>query len=205
VTDVEHRVVLGRRIRELRKQRGLTLAELGARIELTASSLSKVEKGNVSISFDALTRLASGLTISVSELFEIAEPKTGAGRLSINRSGEGRIYETTAYVYEMLCANLLHKRMVPIRTTIKLGSPAEFGPLLRHSGEEFIYVLGGSVRVLTELYEPVELNAGDSVYLDSSMAHGVIHAAGQDQAEVIWVSLGSEPVLEVASVKAKFA
>lgn len=192
-STIEPRIALGRRVRELRKQRDLTLAELGIRVDLTASSLSKVEKGSVSISFDALARLANGLEVNVSELFENIETPARTGRLSVNRAGEGRVYETGAYIYEILCANLLKKRMVPIHTTIKAGSNEVFGPLIRHAGEEFLYVLEGSIRVLTELYEPIHLNTGDSAYLDSSMAHGVIYA-GNQEAKVLWVSLGSEPL-----------
>ena len=45
--------------------------------------------------------------------------------------------------------------------------------LIRHQGEEFIYVLEGRVEALTEFYEPTILEAGDSMYIDSTMAHNV--------------------------------
>ena len=67
----------------------------------------------------------------------------------------------------------------------------EFGPLLRHSGEEFLYVLKGAVKLLSELYEPIHLGQGDSVYFDSSMGHGVINVDVEDS-HVLWVALGRE-------------
>jgi transcriptional regulator with XRE-family HTH domain len=191
-TDIPaSRAALGLRIRLLRRQRELTLAALGAQVGLTASALSKVEKGSVSISFDALTRLARALNASVQDLFEETEVKQTKGMLAVTRSGEGRLYETDTYVYRMLGTTLLHKRMLPIATTIKARTAEDFGPLIHHSGEEFLYVLRGSVSLLSELYEPIHLAEGDSIYFDSSMGHGAINT-GEGDAEVLWVALGRE-------------
>lgn len=190
VNEADNRIAFGRRLRALRKQRDLTLVELGSRVGLTASSLSKVEKGNVSISFDALSRLAAALEVNLPTLFDSTElPSPASGRLSVNSRDDGRVYETGAYVYRLLCTSIVNKRMVPIYATIKAHSAEGFGPLIRHSGEEFLFVLQGEVSVLTELYEPVHLRAGESIYLDSTMAHGVI-SAGTEDAEVLWIALG---------------
>ena len=54
---------------------------------------------------------------------------------------------------------------------------AEFGDLIRHPGEEFAYVLMGEVAFHSELYAPVVLKAGDSIYFDSEMGHAYLKAA----------------------------
>ena len=59
--------------------------------------------------------------------------------------------------------------MIPVYTHIRAKSVAEFGELVRHSGEEFIYVLDGAVEVHTEFYDPLVLHAGESIYIDSNM------------------------------------
>ncbi len=169
----------------------MTLAALGSRVGMTSSSLSKVEKGSVSVSFDTLTRLARALDVSVQDLFQEPELRQTKGMFSVTRSDEGRVYETDTYVYRMLGTNLLQKRMLPIATTIKVGTAEEFGPLVRHSGEEFLFVLRGAVKLLSELYEPIYLGQGDSIYFDSSMGHGVINA-DRETSEVLWVALGRE-------------
>jgi uncharacterized cupin superfamily protein len=69
---------------------------------------------------------------------------------------------------------LLNKQMVPIFGQPKARTLEEFGELLRHSGEEFSVVLEGAVLFHTELYAPVLLQAGDSVYFDSSMGHAYL-------------------------------
>ena len=50
--------------------------------------------------------------------------------------------------------------MVPILTRIRAKSAEEFGALVHHSGEEYIYVLKGVIKVLTEFYDPVVLRGG---------------------------------------------
>ena len=60
--------------------------------------------------------------------------------------------------------------------------------MLSHSGEEFVYVLKGRVAVHTEHYETVMLEAGDSLYMDSQMAH-TYTTAGEEDAEILMVWL----------------
>jgi mannose-6-phosphate isomerase-like protein (cupin superfamily) len=85
--------------------------------------------------------------------------------------------------------------MIPILTRIRSRSEEEFGALVRHSGEEYIYVLEGSIQVLTEFYDPVTLEAGESIYLDSNMGHAYVTADGCDEAVVLGVCSSNEDKL----------
>jgi hypothetical protein len=82
--------------------------------------------------------------------------------------------ETPNYDYQYLCADLRAKRMVPILTRVRARSLEEFGELIRHQGEEFIYVLEGCIEVHLQFYTPLRLDAGQGVYLDSTMGHAYI-------------------------------
>jgi hypothetical protein len=97
-----------------------------------------------------------------------------SGRRSLSRSGEGSVIDTPNYGHVYSATELLNKQMVPIFGQPKARTLAEFGELLRHSGEEFSVVLEGAVMFHTELYAPVLLHAGDSVYFDSSMGHAYL-------------------------------
>ncbi len=77
--------------------------------------------------------------------------------------------ETPNYDYNYLCAKLWRKRMIPLFTRLRASSVKQFGSLVRHSGEEFTYVLKGTMVLHTEFYAPVTLSAGQSIYFDSSM------------------------------------
>lgn len=64
-----HRLAFGRRIRELRTDRGLSQEGLGQCSDLHRTYVGKIERGEVSTSVDCVHRLANGLGIEVRELF----------------------------------------------------------------------------------------------------------------------------------------
>lgn len=63
------RMELGKRVKELRKQRRLSQEELSLRSRLHRNYISDIERGRRNISFDALFRLASGLEMQIRDLF----------------------------------------------------------------------------------------------------------------------------------------
>ena len=110
--------------------------------------------------------------------------------MAVTRLGEGQAHATTTYEHELLAGALTRKSMLPYRARIRARSFDEFDGWVRHDGEEFLYVLTGVVRLLTEFYAPVDLKRGDSAYYDASMGHNVI-SLSEDDATILWVtSLG---------------
>ncbi len=180
-------IALGQRIRGLRAAKGWTLEQTSQASGLARSTLSKIENGQMSPTYDALIKLASGLGIDLSELFAAQQEPTGVGRRSICRNNSGQPHPTPYYEHALLCNDLSNKDMVPFRTRIVARAFDDFEDWSRHVGEEFVYVLTGKVKLFTEFYEPVELGPGDSWYIDSRMGHRVI-SIGEENAEVLWVS-----------------
>jgi len=76
--------------------------------------------------------------------------------------------------------------------------PGEFGDYVRHAGEEFVYVVEGAIVAHTEFYEPVTLNVGESIYIDSSMGHAFLVAPGFDEALVLGVCSAAEDLSRLA-------
>lgn len=184
------RAGLGQRVRENRKRLGLTLSDVGKTTGLAKSTLSKIENGTLSVSYDNLVKLAHALSIEVSALFAETPAATAPqanGRRSLARRGSGEIYETPQYRYEMLCGDLNPKRIFPIIATLRAHSVASTNDLIRHPGEEFIYVLEGEVAFHSEFYNTATLRAGDSVYIDSTMGHAFV-SAGDSDARIMWIA-----------------
>ncbi len=174
----------GLAIRALRLGKGLTLAQVSATTGLAISTLSKLEKGRVSLSYDKLTLLSKGLGVDIASLLEPKlhspppSPGLGSGRRVVQRAGDGQMIETNSYRQLYLATELLNKAMTPIAVEIRAHTLAEFkeefGGLIRHSGEEFSLVLEGELEFHTELYAPLRLKEGDSVYFDSAMGHAYL-------------------------------
>jgi transcriptional regulator with XRE-family HTH domain len=185
----------GAMLKKLRIQRGWTLKEVSRRTGYPVSTLSKIENDRVSLTYDKLTRISAGLDVDFSSLFgaqeTTAETSALHGRRSITRAGEGRSIESKNYFHLYAATELLNKRLIPIIVEIRARSLEEFGELVRHSGEEYIYVLEGEVDVHTSAYAPVRLKAGDSIYFDSTMGHAYI-AASSGPCRVLGVCSGTE-------------
>lgn len=192
---------LGESLRRIRKERGMTLMEAGARSGMPMSTISKIENNKMSLSYDKLLRICKALEIDISQLFSgaaaVSQPAAPApsGRRSINRRGTGYAINTPNYSHLYPAADLLNKRVVPIIAEIHTRSLAEFGELIRHPGEEYAMVLEGSVDLYTDLYAPTRLDTGDSIYFDSGMAHAYI-AVGEGPCRVLSVCTSDEPIHE---------
>ncbi len=178
---------LGARVRELRKARGWTLEQAANQAGLARSTLSKIENGQMSPTYDALKKLAGGLDISVPQLFTPPSSHQVMGRMAVTKQGQGQPHPTTTYEHELLAASLVNKTMLPYHATIRARSFEDFDGWVRHDGEEFLYVLTGIVRLYTEFYEPIDLRRNDSAYYDASMGHNLI-SLSQEDATVLWVT-----------------
>ncbi|NRB04571.1 MAG: helix-turn-helix transcriptional regulator [Rhodobacteraceae bacterium] len=181
---------LGARVRELRKARDWTLEQAAMQAGLARSTLSKIENGQMSPTYDALKKLAVGLEISVPQLFTPPARDQVNGRMAVTKSGAGNAHATVTYEHELLAETLTKKQMLPYRARVRARDLKEFDGWVKHDGEEFLYVLTGVVMLYTEFYEPVEMRRGDSAYYDATMGHNVVSISPED-ATILWVtSLG---------------
>lgn len=181
---------LGKVMRGIRMRNGWTLKQMSEKSGIPVSTLSKVEHDRLTLSYDKLQQVSQRLNIRMSDFFaeegEDAAPKV-MGRRSIGTMDNAVRVKTENYDYHYLCTDLRQKRMIPILTRIRAHSAKEFGDLVRHHGEEFIYVIEGSIEVHSEFYDPVVLAEGQGIYLDSSMGHAYVTAEGCDEAVVLGV------------------
>src|SRR3569832_928385 len=187
----------GAALKALRMQRGWTLAEVSKRTELPVSTLSKIENDRMSLSYDKLARISAGLGVDISQLFTpqlAAPPGGGSGRRSVTLAGQGQIIETENYGHIYPAADFLNKRFVPVIAELHARTLEEFGEMVRHSGEEYAYVLDGTVEFHSELYAPLTLRKGDSLYFDSGMGHAYL-AAESGQCRVLSICSGPESQL----------
>lgn len=171
----------GMALKRLRLERHWTLADVSRRTGLPVSTLSKVENNKLSLSYDKIVRICQGLDIDIAQLFAPYETTVtsapASGRRIITRAGEGRPIDTDNYKHLYPAADLLNKRFNPIIAEPQASSLEAFGELVRHPGEEFAFIVEGSVDFYCELYAPTRLEAGDSIYFDSGMGHAYVKAA----------------------------
>lgn len=189
LTDAPDGEAMGRMIREARKAKGMTLEDVARDAGIGRSTLSKIENNQTRPSFDIIRRLMQSLGLETPQLFLQSAKSDISGRRDYTRAGQGEIKKTPTYTHELLCNELTSKSMVPYISTVTAREVSEYDDWVRHNGEEFMFVLTGELVLVTEHYRPLEMKAGDSVYYDARMGHGLISTSEED-AKVLWVSLG---------------
>ena len=189
---------LGALLRGLRAREGWTLKEMSAKSGIPVSTMSKVEHDRLTLTYDRLQQLSRRLGRRMSELFAESQdeaPPAVTARRSVGDKERSVRVETANYDYYYLCTELRRKRMIPVITKIRAKTSEQFGELVHHTGEEFIFVLKGRIVVNTEFYDPVTLGEGEFIYIDSTMGHAYLVAEGCDEAEVLGVMSSSDEEL----------
>lgn len=191
-------------LKALRRQKGWNLSEVAAKTGFPVSTLSKIENDKVSLTYDKIARISKGMEVDIGVFFaeETTPPalSLATGRRSIVRRGEGRVVETNTYQYRFVATELLNKRFIPIFGSGYARSIDEFDEMIRHSGEEYTLVLEGTLELHTDLYAPVRLEAGDSIYFDSGMAHAYVDV-GTTPCRTLTICSGDESQLMSAHQK----
>ncbi|MBW6508038.1 MAG: cupin domain-containing protein [Desulfuromonadales bacterium] len=180
---------IGQTIRDLRQMRRMTLQDLAVATELSKPLLSQIENDQVIPPLATLLRIAKGLNVPLQKFFEEEDNthkclvvKAGeADRMNRRPSHGGK---PQPYFYHSLAYGKQHKHMEPFLVEFDPGRTEQSQPV-RHPGEEFFYILEGTVE-LQHGNDTYILEAGDSVYWDSNEPHS-LKALGNEIARGIAV------------------
>lgn len=171
---------IGVKIKQLRLQRGLTQEELAARTELTKGFISQLERDLTSPSIATLMDILAALGTDVAGFFRESQEEQvvySADDMFVKEEADGS-------TIQWLVTNAQKNALEPILVTIPAGlSLAEDDP---HEGEEFGYVLSGSVTLVlgTKRYR---IKKGGSFYFRPTRVHYLINS-GKVESRVLWVS-----------------
>lgn len=180
VPNTLDRATFGKRLRAARKHFGWTLAHLAELSGVSITTISRAERGQLALSYEKFSALGSALKMDFGSMFAeagaTAAPFTGP---VVTRAGQGVVYRGVSFSYEFLGTSAVGKQMSPILGTVharRIDGPADFA---RHPGEEFVYVLAGSIDVHFEDGRVITLRRGDSLYFDSRVGHAYVSVSRQ--------------------------
>jgi transcriptional regulator with XRE-family HTH domain len=168
------------RLRELRRQQGLTLQEVATRSGLSKAFLSRLESGERQASISAALTLSRIFHVSLASLFEQpADPRCTIIRASeaVEKTVNGIKYAPLSDVGRMFNVQPMRVKISPLRR----GSEH-----YQHDGEEWVYVLRGKL-TLSFIGKTYDLEEGDAAHFDSRLPHRLI-ARGGHEAEVLVVA-----------------
>ena len=180
------RTTLGTRVRALRIDAGLSLRSLGEMAQLSASFLSLVERGQASMALTSLLRVATALAVSPTAFFAadatLPAPARGPHLARGSRRHFGTIL-SPGRTYRLLSPGGPGLKLEPMLLTLDPQS-APTAPAAHH-GEEFLFVVSGSVTCVVEGSIHL-LHQGDSLHLASEVPHAVYNEAVAP-AELLWL------------------
>jgi len=165
-------VNVGARVKSVREGRGLTLGDISLRTDIAVSLLEEIEEGTVAPPLGTVIKLAKALEMKMGYFISGEEdrPYTIVRRrdrkvLSRYDSKKGKHY---GYEYESLAPHKKDRHMEPFMVT--LGPAVTEEERSTHDGQEFIYVLEGTMEVRLEKEIHI-LEPGDAIYYDSTVPH----------------------------------
>ncbi len=161
-------MTLGERIKRVRNEKNLSLRDLAATLELSASFISQIEQGKASPSIENLKKIANALDCKVSYLIEDEEVKKDTVLIRVKERNVVESMDSKTKISLLTSADI-EKTMEPI--LYEIMPQGESGKdFYHHNGEEFVFVIEGSLEVYIneDLYR---LEEGDSIYFKSNQKH----------------------------------
>ena len=180
---------LGSKIKDYRGFKQISRSELAQKANLDESQLQSIEEKGIVPSLGHLIKITRALGVRIGTFLDDQDQigpvvvRAGSGDSSISFSTKDESSREHLNFYS-LAQDKTGRHMEPFMIDIEPSAHSDY-KLSSHEGEEFIYVLQGKVEINygKEVYL---LNEGDSIYLDSIVAHNV-HAAANQRAKILGV------------------
>lgn len=183
---------LGQRIRALRLNRRLSLAQLAQATGVSEATLSRIEVGHSQVTAPHLHGLAQQLGVDISSFFADDISLLHPGFRALNREGQGDLFETPRLSARLKAGELLNKRMHPFVNQVTATTLEQAGGLRAHAGEEYLHVLSGPLVFHSAGYAALTMQTGDSLYFDAGIPHAYV-AGGNGGASFLVIASHPAP------------
>ena len=186
---------MAQRIKTLREILGLSPAEMALKTGISVAEYLECEAGNSDLNFAFLYRCALALNVDVTDIIEGTSPRLAG--YTVTRSGEGQqMQKAHGMTYFNLAAAFKNRIAEPLYVVSEFDPKTQNADieLTTHEGQECDIVVKGALKV--QVGDHVEvLHAGDSIYYDSSVPHGMVAVENADCAFYAFVlNPASEPM-----------
>lgn len=169
------------KIRDLRKEKSLTLKDLSIKTGLSVSFLSQVENGSSSLAILSLKKIAEALDVNINYFFEVPEVNN-----FLVKSEENEIFkiEGSDSKFVRLSGDFPNRKLESM--IVIIPPEHQHGSNFNHPGEEFIYIMEGVLIVVLAGTEYL-LKEGDSIHFPSTIDHLWINPLRQQETKILTV------------------
>ena len=169
---------IAERLTGLREALEVTPGEMAKACNISTEKYLLLETGSVDISVSLLHQIAQTYGVELTALMFGDEPRMNS--YFVTRRGKGVAVERTkAYKYQSLAAGFSKRKADPFMVTVSSKPDGEPIYLNSHAGQEYNYVISG--RLLLQINgKDLILEAGDSIYFNSELPHGMKAMDGEE-------------------------
>ena len=178
------------RIKELREIGGKSTAEMARLTEVDERDYIDIESGKKDPPFTFLHKCALAFGIDITALLEGHSAKLS--HFQVNRAGQGPVTVNEQGILIRNMAAMFKDRLAtPYFVTYDYDERQQRAPIhtTTHAGQEFDYVVSGSMRVRVGDHEET-LNTGDSIFYKSSTPHGMVAVGGKSCSFIAMIMAG---------------
>ena len=168
------------RIKELREIENLSQQEMAEKTGVSLEEYIACEDGKSDLNFAFIYRCALVLRVDVTDIIEGASPRLSS--YTVTRKGAGQlIQQAHGMIYYNLAAQFKNRIAEPLYVNAAYSEEAQYRDieLTSHAGQECDIIIKGKLMVQVGTHWEI-LEAGDSIYYDSSTPHGMIAVDGTD-------------------------
>lgn len=159
------------RVRELRELSDLMVKDMAEYLHISDETYENYENGTEDIPASVLFEIAQKLRVDMAILLTGEEPRMNI--FTVTRDGNGvSVERRKQYRYQNLAEKFIHKKAEFFIVSVEPKPNGNKSETNSHPGQEFNYVLEGSLKVYIHNNEIV-LNKGDSIYFDSTYEHAM--------------------------------
>nr|WP_289038814.1 XRE family transcriptional regulator [uncultured Allobacillus sp.] len=159
---------IGKKLRQLRIERGMTLKEVSEKTGLSISFISQVETNKSSITIESLMKIAEVFHVTPSYFFEREQQVTLKKNIAVHKQATAEKTKNIAFNYNDLSGDFPNRSLAP--SLIHLEPRKESATPMPHNGEEFIYMLDGVLTIVFD-EESIDVHPGESIHMKSSIPH----------------------------------
>lgn len=176
---------IGSRLRNWRKAAGLSLHKVADTSGLSTGYISQVERGLANPSLESLKRLTDAVGMRIGDLFVDEGTTPEKARYSVTKRGQRKqIQYPGSGIHNELLTPDLQRQFEAIWVEARPGATSGGHPH-SHVGEECGVIISGAMRFWAGNTD-MELHAGDSIYLDSTLPHRWM-AIGDERVVAVWM------------------
>jgi transcriptional regulator with XRE-family HTH domain len=166
VDMLDTQISVGKRLREIRTLRGLSMRSLAEMSGLNINTLSLIENGHTSPSVSTLQQLAQSLQVNITEFFEV---EAQSKKIVYQKQGKRPCISFAHNTIEDLAAGMPRFGAEPILVTLHPNAGSGKNPIV-HTGREFVYCLEGHVAYTVDDQKYL-LEPGDSLLFEAYLPH----------------------------------